>query len=82
MGYLGNPDGEVLNAVSMFAYVFWAALIYSSFIARAALAELAGAHGRGSEFAGSILWAVIFNALYLQSQINRMIDARLLGKAT
>jgi len=82
LGYLGNPDAEMLNIASMLSYVLWGAMIYSAVIARSALAELAESRGRGSEFAGSILWTVIFNAFYLQSQINRMIDARLLGRAS
>ena len=81
LGYIGTPDPDLLNALSIFTYVFWGVMIYASVIVRAALAEHAESHGRGGEFAGSILWAVVFNALYLKLQINRMIDARLLNKA-
>jgi len=80
--YWGSPDAELFSAVEMFGYVLMGAMIYSAIIVRAALAELAASRIRDSKFAGSIVWAVIFNALYLQSQINRMLDARLLGEAS
>lgn len=80
-GYLGNPDGELLNTISLLSYVLWGAVIYASITVRAALADFAEARGRGGEFAGSVLWAVVFNSFYLQLQINRMIDARLLNRA-
>jgi hypothetical protein len=77
LGYLGTPDPELLGALQMFWYLTWGLIIYLSMLVRSALAELAAS--RGSSFAGSLLWTIIFNALYLQSQINRMIDARILG---
>ena len=76
--YWGSPDADLLTATSLFGYVFMGVMIYSAIIARAALAETAAS--RGSKFAGSIVWTVFFNALYLQSQINRMLDARILGE--
>ena len=81
LGFLGSPDQELLDIVAMLSYALWGAIIYAAFIVRAALAELAELHGRGMEFAGSILWTLVFNAFYLQSQINRMVDARLLNRA-
>ena len=80
LGYLGNPGQELLDILASLSFALWGAMIYAAVIARGALAEFASVRGRG-EFAGSILWAVIFNAFYLQSQINRMVDARLLNRA-
>jgi hypothetical protein len=62
----------------MFWYLTWGMIIYLSVLVRSALAELSAS--RGSSFAGSLVWTVILNALYLQSQVNRMIDARILGE--
>ena len=78
LGYLGDPDGELLSALQMLWYLIWAGLICSSFVVRAALAELS--EKNGSDFANSVIWAVLFNSLYLQSCINGMLDARILDK--
>ncbi|MCL2684628.1 MAG: zinc ribbon domain-containing protein [Synergistaceae bacterium] len=82
LGFLSSLDEELLRSINVLFYLLWGLMIYSSVIARAALADLADSRGRSGEFAGSILWAVIFNAFYLQWQINRMIDARLLDRAS
>jgi hypothetical protein len=78
-GYLGNPDNELLDALVIIWYAMIGVMIYSAFIARAALAEFSAS--RGMSFAGSIVWTVLLNALYLQSQINHMLDARVLNVA-
>jgi hypothetical protein len=77
LGYLGSPDAELLSAIELLWWGFMGVMFYSAFVARSALAEFSAA--RGAKFAGSTLWALFLNAFYLQSQINGMIDARLLA---
>jgi len=80
LSYLVTPDADLLSSVELFGYMFIVMMIYMAYITRAALAEFAAS--RGSKFADSIVLAILLNALYLQSQINRMLDARLLGEAS
>ena len=78
MSYLGTFDPDLLYGLQLCWYITLGTIIYISVYARSALAELS--MSRGSRFADSTLWAVVLNAIYLQSQINRMIDARILGE--
>jgi predicted permease len=81
-GYLGSPDGELYSVVQVLGWMLMGVMIYSAVIARSALADFAASRGRGPDFAGSAAWAAVLNALYLQSQINRMVDARVLNAAS
>jgi hypothetical protein len=81
LAYFGDPTGETTGAFSIVSYVLMGMIIYSAVTVKSALVEFAaGSRQRGdANFAGSVVWTVVFNCLYLQSQINRMIDARVLA---
>ena len=78
VGYLGNPVG-LEEVLTLTWYCLYGSIIYASVVARSCLAEFAKQAAPQSDYAGSTLWAVILNVFYLQSQVNKMIDARILS---
>jgi len=82
----GDNPAETADVLSIMWYCFMGMAAYAAIFARSCLAELAkNAQGSApqsfsdSGYADSIIWTVILNCLCLQSQINRMIDARVLN---
>jgi hypothetical protein len=80
LAYFGDPTGETTGVFSLVSYVLMGTVIYAAVTVRSALLDFAARSRQpgDSNFAGSVVWTVVFNCLYLQSQINRMIDARVL----
>ena len=74
LGHFGGENpAETAGVVSMTWWCLWGTLIYASTVARSCLAELR------RDYAGSMIWTVLLTCFYLQSQINAMIDARVLN---
>ena len=81
LGFIGDQGGGLGGIAEVLMYVYLGVLIYSSYITHAAIADFAATQARGVNFAGSLVLAILFNALYIQSKINKMLDARVIDAA-